>query len=131
MRAHNQWLGNRAQAPASGNPLNLTGGILSVTSRANQAGIGAAVDFFQCRVVAPVKEILHQAGDCAEIFWCRKNIAISSKNVLWHSLHGMLHMDPYATLCGRTLGEGMCQLLGSTSHRVENQQQRFLDSHSG
>jgi hypothetical protein len=68
MRAYDQRIGDRPQAPARRDPLNLPRGVAPVATGANENREGFAVEPIERRVVSTIEKILHLSRHGRKIF---------------------------------------------------------------
>ena len=125
MCAHNVGWGDAFKPPTRCNSFQLLCGVGSIASGANQSGIGPGVELTQHRVVAAIKEILHQAGNGGQCFWRGKYKAACLQQVFWACLAGVQQGGSHFVHLLGTFGHSLCHLLGASCQAVKNNQQFF------
>ncbi len=82
MRADDErWL-NLSQPPALGDPRRLACRVFAIGPCTNHLRIGTTFDFAEYRVITPVEEVLHDAGDRRQVLGRAEDVAIGLKQIL-------------------------------------------------
>ncbi len=82
MRADNEWLGDRLQAPTGGYARDLPRCTFTVRAGAYHDGVRAPLNPAKNRVVAAIEKCLHLAGHACEVFGADEEIAVCDQQVV-------------------------------------------------
>lgn len=115
---------HRVQAPTRGDARHLPRRVLPVAARADQQGVGAAIDLVERAVVAAVKKVLELPADRRQVLGRGKHIAIGRQHIGHPGLCSVQQAHGHGGLGGLGGGTGgLGHLAGAAGGRVVDDEQ--------